>query len=252
MKSKTSKIILIISICLFLALIAAVSVSVAYLTSKRKAEGYLNFASGIAISYNNVIATTANQYGNMQYVDDKNNNNIVDEGELKVLHLADIQPGQEIKFANPYLMPMENTASFALRAKLVVTDISDENNPVEYNNPEDINKLFTTTEINDYPVFSSGTLAFNNSWEHNTVDNWFYITNLGTGEISERLVEINFDGNLIEQARIYLFNADAENQNIITCTVIDDEPIEQLPVKSLKIAVYIEAIQYSSVDKWFN
>lgn len=252
MKSKTSKVILALSICLFLILVTVVSVSVAYLTSKRNAEGYLNFASGIAISYNNVVATTANEFGNLQYFDDENQNAAIDENELKELDLSNIQPGQEIKFANPYLMPEENTASFALRAKLIVTDISDANNEIEYNTPEKINQLFRTTDIHSYPVFSSGTIAFKDGWEYNSADNWFYITSAGAGEISERLAEISYNTNLVEQEKIYLFKGDALNENLITCTVVDDEPIEQLPVKSLKIAVYIEAIQYSSVNKWFN
>ena len=54
MNSKSKKVLIAVVILLAIALISLLSVTVAYLSSRRSAEGYLNFAPGLSIEYENI------------------------------------------------------------------------------------------------------------------------------------------------------------------------------------------------------
>ena len=232
---------------LCLALIVSISTTVAYLSSKRNTTGYLEFASGISIDYKNVKeSSTSNAVGNLLYFNDKNNDGSIDDGELEKLILTNIMPSNTIKIANPKLSPKENTATFALRAKLVITDMSDRQNYVKYQTPEEITEFLNGSN----KLFASGAIEFADNWEFNSADNYHYFVSAGSTSISERLIEIGYDNSVETQQEIYLFKGDLVNQNLVTITIIDGEPIEELPAKSVKIELFIEAIQYSAVENW--
>lgn len=247
MNSKSKKILIGVVILLAIALIAIISVTAAYLSSRRKAEGYLNFASGLAIKYENVNETGSSQsFGNLLHFVDGDDDDQIDNGELQNLNLSDIQPGQAIIFANPKLTPKEGTASFALRAKLVLTDLSNPQNPVEYVKKEDVAELLT----GENPLFGYGSLEFGENWEFNEVDNYHYFVYAGTEPILERLNEISYNSSVSIQESIYVFKGHSTNTDLVHCRIIDGEPIEEIPVKSLKIELYIEAIEFSSIEYW--
>lgn len=245
--SLRKKIIIGVCIVLCLLLIVAISTTVAYLTSRRNATGYLQFATGISIDYKNVNATSNSEVvGNLLYFNDENSNNIIEDGELQNLALTNIMPGTNIAIANPKLSPKENTASFALRAKLVITNMSDAENPIKYQTPGEISEFLNGAN----KLFASGTLEFAENWQFNSADNYHYFVSAGDTSIAERLVEISYDNEAETQQEIYLFKGDVTNQNLISCQIIDGEPIEELPAKSVKIELFIEAIQYTAIENW--
>ena len=245
--SSSKKVILIVGIVLLLALLIALTTTVAYLSSRRNVTGYLNFASGISIDYKNVNASSdSNTVGNLLYLKDENGNSLIDEGELQNLTLTNIMPGTVIPIANPKLSPKENTATFALRAKLVITDLSDSENPVKYQTPSEIGEFLNGAN----KLFASGALEFAENWEFNLADNYHYFVSVGSTSLSERLIEIGYDDSVETQQEIYLFKGDTLNNDLVTCTIVDGEPIEELPASSVKIELFIEAIQYSAVENW--
>ena len=248
MNSKSKKITFAVIIILAILLITAISVTAAYLTSRRNAEGYLNFASGLSIQYRNIEDKgTSKEFGNLLHFVDKNSNSTIDDGELESLKLTNVQPRQEIKLANPNLTAKEGSASFALRAKLVLTDTSDPNNPVEYVDEADIEEFLKTGEN---PLLLGGDLNFAAGWEYNADDNYhYYVASDDTQTpIFERLKEVSYGSETV-----YLFEGDQANEDVVTIVIIDDEPLEEIPVKSLKIELYIEAIEYLSINPhWAN
>lgn len=245
--SSHKKFLISIIVLLFVLLTVAITTTVAYLTSRRNVTGYINFATGISIDYKNVNATSnSTSVGNILYFDDENLDSNIDNGELKNLELTNVMPGKIIQIANPKLSPKQDTASFALRAKLVITDMSDSENPVQYISPTAIAEFLNGAN----KIFENGTIEFGENWEFNSNDNYHYFVASGTTSIASRLFEISYDESLTSQQEIYLFNGDTLNSNLITCEIIDGEPIEELPVKSMKIEVFIEAIQYSSISNW--
>lgn len=240
---------ILVGICavLCLALIVSISTTVAYLSSRRNATGYLDFATGISIDYKNVKESSlTNTVGNLLYFDDKNDNGNIDDGELEDLALTNIMPSDVIQIANPKLSPKENTATFALRAKLVITDMSDRLHYMKYQTPEEIAEFLNGAN----KLFASGTIEFADNWEYNSIDNYHYFVSAGSTSIADRLIEIGYDNSVETQQEIYLFKGDTLNQNLVTVTIIDGEPIEELPAKSVKIELFIEAIQYSAVENW--
>lgn len=248
MKTSVRKSIIIgVCVLLCLLLIATTTATVAYLTSRRNATGYLQFASGISIDYKNVNATSnSDSVGNLLYFNDENSNNVIDEGELQNLTLTNIMPGTNIAIANPKLLPKENTASFALRAKLVITDLSNSENPVKYQTPAEISEFLNGSN----KLFANGTIEFGDNWEFNSTDNYHYFVLSGDTSISERLIEISYDAESVSQQEVYLFKGDLTNQDLVSCQIIDGEPIEELPAKSVKIELFIEAIQYTAIENW--
>lgn len=231
-------IIAIAVVCLLaLSIIAATVASVAYLTSRRKAQGYINFAKGIEIEYLNVADSgSATQFGNLYYLNE-------DSGENENLQLNNILPGETIKLANPTLKAQDGTVSFALRAKLVVTATNTTGNYVFDNNAEYEFLTATTSEDDSQVVFSTGVIAFNDSWQYNADDGYYYYATSGAGSLADRIVEVDENS-----ADITVFNADA-NSDYLTLTTLG-EPIESFNYSSISFELYLQAIQYSSLDVW--
>ena len=247
MNSKSKKVIIAVVILLAIALISLLSVTLAYLSSRRKAEGYLNFASGLAIKYENINNSgNAQDFGNLLHFVDADSDGEIDDGEFQALSLTDIRPSKSIRIANPKLTPKEGTAPFALRAKLVLTDMSDSKNPVRYDTKAGVEELLSGSN----PLLLSGDLNFGQLWEYNPDDHYYYFAAAGTNPVLERLIEISYDTQSGVQQEVYLFEGDPVNENLVTITIIDGEPIEEIPVKSLKIELYIEAIEYLSIANW--
>lgn len=240
MKTRSKKIIISIVAVLCLLLIGAVAFTTAYLTSRRKVVGYLKFASGLNITYGNVIAASSSEWGNLQHFVSTENGE-----ELQELDIEDIQPGQTIKFANPYLAPKEESASYAVRVKFVVTT----NNENEYVTPAEIENVLST---GTQKIFANGTLKVSDSFKYNSLDGYYYLAT-NASDIENSMVKIDYDNSIEEnkQTKLYIFESVAPDY--INCTVVDGEPIEELPVKTIKLELFVEAIQYSSVaDIWFN
>lgn len=243
MNSKSKKVLIAVVILLAIALISLLSVTVAYLSSRRSAEGYLNFAPGLSIEYENIEDKgSAQSFGNLYHFVDGDDDGEIDDGELESLNLSDIQPGQVIRIANPKLAPKEGTATFALRAKLVLTD----ENSAKYQTKDELNELLNGTD----PLLYNGYhLNFGEGWEYGG-NGWFYRVTPGTDPVLERLEEISYNDQSATQQEIYLFDGDDGNENLATIKIIDGNPIEQIPVKSLKIELYIEAIETNSIEYW--
>ena len=243
MNSKSKKVLIAVVILLAIALISLLSVTVAYLSSRRSAEGYLNFAPGLSIEYENIEDKgSAQSFGNLYHFVDGDDDGEIDDGELEGLDLKDIQPGQVIRIANPKLAPKEGTATFALRAKLVLTD----ENSVKYQTKDELEELLNGAD----PLLYNGChLNFGEGWEYGG-NGWFYRVTPGTDPVLERLEEISYNSQSATQQEIYLFDGDDSNENLATIKIIDGSPIEQIPVKSLKIELYIEAIEMNSIEYW--
>ena len=243
MNSKSKKVLIAVVILLAIALISLLSVTVAYLSSRRSAEGYLNFAPGLSIEYENIEDKgSAQSFGNLYHFVDGDDDGEIDDGELEGLDLKDIQPGQVIRIANPKLAPKEGTATFALRAKLVLTD----ENSVKHQTKDELEELLNGAD----PLLYNGYhLNFGEGWEYGG-NGWFYRVTPGTDPVLERLEEISYNDQSATQQEIYLFDGDDGNENLATIKIIDGKPIEQIPVKSLKIELYIEAIEMNSIEYW--
>ena len=239
MKTKRKEILITISILLAVLLICTVSFTVAYLSSKRNVTGYLNFANGVELDYGNVVARTSSETGNLLHFVDSNNNNAIDENELVAVNINNINPGQTIQFANPYLQIKENSVSLAFRLKFKITEGSN-----VYETPEEINNLLSNGAV---PVFENGNLKVQSDWKFNSIDKYYYFAS--SDDIQNSLIEVSHS---TYPNKIFVFDADAENENLITCDVVDGEPIESLPVKNLKLELYIEAIQFSSINVWLS
>ena len=224
---------------ILLGIFVALGISIAFLTSSRNVEGYINFANGIEIEYNNIRESgSVGGLGNLYYLN-------TETGENENLALDDIQPGEQIKIANPSIKAKEGTASFALRAKLVITATNETGNYIFDNNDE--YKLLTQTTSGDASqiMFSSGVISFNDNWELGE-DGYYYFVTSGVEVLKDRVVE--FDENSPE---ITVFDADADSE-YLTVTIIDGEPIEKFNYSSLSFKLYLQAIQYSSLDVWFE
>ena len=243
MNSKSKKVLIAVVILLAIALISLLSVTVAYLSSRRSADGYLNFAPGLSIEYENIEDKgSAQSFGNLYHFVDGDDDGEIDDGELEGLDLKDIQPGQVIRIANPKLAPKEGTATFALRAKLVLTD----ENSAKYQTKDELEELLNGTD----PLLYNGYhLNFGEGWEYGG-NGWFYRVIPGAEPVLERLEEISYNDQSATQQEIYLFDGDDVNENLATIKIIDGNPIEQIPVKSLKIELYIEAIEMNSIEYW--
>ena len=247
MNSKSKKVMIAVVLMLAIALITLLSVTAAYLTSRRSADGYLNFASGIAVDYENINDSgSAQTFGNLLHFIDGDDDYQIDAGELESLNLSNIQPGEIIRIANPKLSPKEGTAPFALRAKLVLTDTSDPKNPVEYVKKDDVVELLNGSN----PLLLNGDMNFSEGWEFNEADNYYYFVFAGSEPIMERLNEISYNESVSAQQEIFIFEGDQANENLVSIKIIDGEPIEEIPVKSLKIELYIEAIEFQSISYW--
>ena len=240
MKTRNKKILIGIIAVICLILIGTIAFTTAYLTSRRKVVGYLKFASGLNIEYGNVVAASSSEWGNLQHFV----NNGMEE-ELQDVEIEDIQPGQSIKFANPYIAPKEESASYAVRVKFIVTV----DNEDEYVVPADIEQVLST---GTQSIFESGTLKVNSSFKYNALDGYYYYATNAL-DLENSIIKVDYDDSKEEdeQTKLYIFQSEAPNY--IICEVVDGEPIEELPIKNLKLELFIEAIQYSSVSEiWFS
>ena len=239
---KKSTTIALIAVSVVLLIAISVASTLAYLSSRRSATGYLKFASGVLIDYKNVDAKSEG-FGNLYQYVDSDNNGLIDDGELINLNFSNIQPGDDIVFANPKLLAKEGTVPFALRIKFVVTDKSNPDDIKKYTTRESINALLNSSTD---PVFASGTLEVDHNWRYNRADGYYY---LSLSDIQNSMQKIEYSSSA---SPIYIFNSSASNKDIVPCKVIDGEPLERFPIKDLQIELYIEAIEFSSVNLWFE
>ena len=241
-KKSTTIALVVVAIVLLIA-VSAVS-TVAYLFSKRNATGYLNFATGVSVEYRNVNATSEG-FGNLKQFVDSDDNGLIDDGELINLNLSNIQPSDDIVFANPNLLVKDGSVPFALRIKFVVTDSSNLEDVKTYTSREEINTLLSTSAT---PVFASGTLEVDDVWKYNEADKYYYYSD--DTDFANSIKKVEYVETTTSP--IYIFKGDSANNDIISCKVIDGEPIESFPVKNLQLELFIEAIQYTSVNLWFE
>lgn len=234
----TKKIISITLIALLiLSVLAATIATAAYLTSRRTAQGYINFATGIEIEYKNV-SDNSSGYGNLYYL-----NTQTEENES--LQLSNVEPNAQIKLANPTLKPQEGTANFALRAKLVITATDANGNEVVFdNNEEYANLTETTSQDATKVVFASGVIAFNSAWQYNAEDGYYYYATSGSSDLADRIIEVDENNG-----EITVFNTDSVASEYLTLST-SDEPIEAPNYAALAFELHLEAIQYSRLDVW--
>ncbi|MBO4412442.1 MAG: hypothetical protein J5779_00280 [Clostridia bacterium] len=221
---------------LILAILASLIATTAYLTSRRTASGYINFSSGILVQYQNVSNSDSGS-GNLFCVDNQT-------GENKILELNNIMPGETIKLVNPKLTAQEGTVSFALRAKLVITAETPTGNDIFDNNEEYEALTKTTAQNQSKVVFENGVIAFNDGWEYNEEDGYYYFATAGAGELADRVVEVDENSETIT-----LFETDSNLVEYTTLTTLEGA-MEKFNYDSLTFELYIDAIQYSSLDVW--